>query len=450
MGGELSMGMSHGAEPGTVWRPPPRKRGIFLLKRLAEVGQAGVRVRPLGGNRAGEVRLGRFLHNPRVTPHEMVATASARTAGLVAGRHVLVIQDTTSLRDDGDQRSLHLHPAIAVDAADGALLGLVHATFLRRTGGKRALCAKRPFAEKDSRRWLDATHEAGKLVGAGAACVTVVMDREADLYEEFACRPAETELLVRAHHDRLLADDGKRLYGCTANLPELGRESVTVPAAPGRPAREAELALRACQVRIKRPKRNRPAEAAKLPGEVELSFVEAYEVNAPPGVEPVHWRLLTTHAVTSLAEARQITRFYRARWTIEQLFRVMKTKGFDLEAVRIIEAAPFEKLTAATLIAAIQVLQLMRERDGAGRRPLEDVLDPAEQPALEAVCATLEGQTERQKNPHAKGSLAYAAWVCARLGGWTGYHGKPGPVVILQGLLRFKAMLQGWNLGRLV
>src|ERR671928_148568 len=79
MGGELSMGMSHGAEPGTVWRPPPRKRGIFLLKRLAEVGQAGVRVRPLGGNRAGEVRLGRFLHNPRVTPHEMVATASDRS-----------------------------------------------------------------------------------------------------------------------------------------------------------------------------------------------------------------------------------------------------------------------------------------------------------------------------------------------------------------------------------
>jgi hypothetical protein len=276
------------------------------------------------------------------------------------------------------------------------------------------------------------------------------MDREADLYEEFACRPAETELLVRAHHDRLLMEDGKRLYDCTANLPELGRETVTLPAAPGRPARQAELALRACPVRIKRPKRNRPAEAARLPGEVVLSFVEAREINPPPDAVPAHWRLLTTHSVTTLAEARQITRFYRARWTIEQLFRVMKTKGFDLEAVRIIEAAPFEKLTAATLIAAVQVLQLTRERDGAAGRPLEDVLDPAEQPALEAVCATLEGTTERQKNPHAKGSLAYAAWVCARLGGWTGYYGKPGPVVMLQGFLRLKAMLQGWNLARLV
>jgi hypothetical protein len=39
---------------------PRRERvGSFLLARLIEVGQSGVRVRPLGGNRAGEVRLGR-------------------------------------------------------------------------------------------------------------------------------------------------------------------------------------------------------------------------------------------------------------------------------------------------------------------------------------------------------------------------------------------------------
>lgn len=80
---------------------------------------------------------------------------------------------------------------------------------------------------------------------------------------------------------------------------------------------------------------------------------------------------------------------------------------------------------------------------------MKDVFDPADQPTLEAVCTTLEGKTERQKNPHPKGSLATACLVCARLGGWTGYSGKPGPVVILQGFLRFKATLHGWKLGRL-
>ncbi|MCY4318850.1 MAG: hypothetical protein OXE76_06605 [Alphaproteobacteria bacterium] len=62
--------------------------------------------------------------------------------------------------------------------------------------------------------------------------------------------------------------------------------------------------------------------------------------------------------------------------------------------------------------------------------------------ALEA--ATLEGRTERQKNPHPPGSLAFAAWVCARLGGWTGYYSKP--VVMLKGLYEFRNIQLGYNL----
>lgn len=415
-----------------------------MLARLVCVGQSGISVRRVGGNRAGEMRFTRFLRNRRVRPDEMVATARARTAGLVQGRHILAIQDTTTLRDDGKQRSLNLHPMIAVDAHDGALLGLVDAVFLSHVGGKKHLCKKRPFAEKESRRWLDATNTAAGLVAAGAVCVTVI---EGDIYEEFACRPAETELLIRAHHDRILKDDGA-LYGCMENVAELGRETIDLLANPGRPARKVVLALRAREVTLVRPKRNHPAEAAKLPKNVTLTLVEAREVDPPDGVTPVHWRLLTTHTVVTLADACRITGFYRQRWTIEQVFRVMKTKGFDIEAVRVAEDGPFENLTTATLIAAIQVLQLVRERDGTAGRPLRDALDPEDQPALEAICQSLEGKTEKQKNPHPKGSLAYASWVCARLGGWTGYYDKPGPIVMMHGLRSLKAMLHGWSLRR--
>jgi Transposase DDE domain len=393
------------------------------------------------------MRFTRFLRNRRVRPDEMVASAFARTTGLVKGRHILAIQDTTTLRDDGKQRSLNLHPMIAVDAHDGGLLGLVDAVFLNRTGGKKRLCAKRAFAEKESRRWLDATKTAAGLAAAGAACVTVVADREGDIYEEFACRPAETELLIRAHHDRVL-EDGGALYGCMDGVPELGRETMDLAANPGRAARQVVLALRARKVTLVRPKRNHPAEAAKLPENVTLTLVEAREVDPPDAATPVHWRLLTTHTVATLVDACRITGFYRQRWTIEQLFRVMKTKGFDIEAVRVAEEGPFENLATATLIAAIQVLQMVRERDGVAGRPLQDALDPEDQPALEAICQTLEGKTRKQKNPHPKGSLAYASWVCARLGGWTGYYGKPGPIVMMQGLQSLKAMLRGWKLGR--
>ena len=415
-----------------------------MLGRLVAVGQRGVRVRALGGSRAGEIRITRFLRNAHVSVAEMVSVAVARAAGLVSGRHVLAIQDTTSLRDDGRSSGLVLHPTIAVDAADGALLGLVHAELLRRGGGAKATRKTRPVAEKQSQRWLNGMAAAGELAAHGAACVTVIADREGDIYEEFAGKPAGVELLIRAAQDRRLSD-GRMLFAGTADVPELGRLTVSLPAAPGRSAREACLALRACRIAIARPQR--PAKiAATLPAEIALTLVEAREIDPPAGTAPAHWRLLTTHAVAGRADAERIVGFYRRRWTIEQLFRVMKTKGFDIEAVRITDPAPFEKLAAATLVAAVQVLQLVQERDGRAQRPLADVFDPADIPAMEAVCATLEGKTERQKNPHPRASLAYAAWVCARLGGWTGYYGKPGPIVILNGFHRFKAINHGWNL----
>jgi len=64
----------------------------------------------------------------------MVATARSHLLNRVAGRDGLVIQDTTSLRDDGRKRGLYLHPAIVADAADSALLGLLTADFLVRDG----------------------------------------------------------------------------------------------------------------------------------------------------------------------------------------------------------------------------------------------------------------------------------------------------------------------------
>jgi len=413
-----------------------------LLERLVSSGAARVRV--LGGDRAGEMQITRFLRSRKVTSAEMVETASQRTRALATGRRILAIQDTTTLRDDGDQASVALHPTIAVDADDGSLLGLVHAQVLHRLGGRKAARKKLPFEEKESRRWLDGTQAAARLAACGACEVTVVADREADIYEEFALRPPETHLVIRAMQDRRLACGGL-LFACAESLPELGRLSADLPAVPGRPARTAILALRACPVVIPRPER-RLQEAVRLPETVAVWLVDAREVDPPEGATPAHWRLLTTHDAPDLAAAARLVGFYRQRWTIEQLFRTMKTQGFDIERSRIEHALAFENLAMATLIAAVQVLQLVRERDGAAGRPLQDLFDAADVPALARVNASLEGKTAKQKNPHPPGSLAYASWICARLGGWTGYYGKPGPIVMLEGLLRLRTMLQGWAL----
>ena len=423
-----------------------RRVGIDLLARLMAVGPAGGSVRYLGGKRAGEIRFGRFLANPKVTAAEMLATAAASTRALTPGRHILAIQDTTGLRDDGERVSLNLHPTIAMDATNGALLGLIAAVLLPRDGSAAAVhCNKRAFREKESYRWLASEEAAATLLAAGAASVTVVGDREGDIYEDFALRPPGVEVLFRAHHNRKLADGGS-LFSRPAAWAELGRETITIPPASGRRERTAVLAVRAGAVTLARPKRNRAAEAAKLPAAVTVHLVEAREVDPPAKEKPVVWRLLTTHPVGGLAAALRITSYYRRRWTIEQLFRTIKTKGFDVEASRVGSGGRFEKLALATLIAGIAVLSLVQARDGAEGRALSEVFPAADATLIAAIGARQEGRTARQQNPHPPGSLAHASWVCARLGGWGGYYGKPGPVVMLRGLLRLEAMMEGMRM----
>jgi hypothetical protein len=414
-----------------------------LHARLVAAGGRGIGVRRLGGDRAGEIRLTRLLRHEAVTTEAISDEAGRRTAERCAGRHVLAIQDTTVVRSEGGG-GLYLHPVIVVDADEGALLGLAHAEFLRRDKGLKALRQSKPVKDKQSQRWLDGADRAARVC-ASAARVTVIADRESDIYAAFASCPAGTDLLVRAAQDRSL-EDGARLFATADALPEAGRAGLDLPAKPGRKARQSQVAVRFMTVSLARP-RNGPA--AGLPKSVSLTLVDVREIDPPPG-EAVHWRLLTTHKVETVAQAFAVVDLYRRRWVVEQLFRTLKTQGFDIEGIKIAEEAPLRRLVMAALVAAVTVQQLVHARDGAQGpaplRPITDAFDPEDAPLLEAFCKDLEGKTERQKNPHPKGSLAYAAWVCARLGGWTGYYGKPGPLVMLNGWSDFQAAKRGVSL----
>jgi hypothetical protein len=62
-----------------------------------------------------------------------------------------------------------------------------------------------------------------------------------------------------------------------------------------------------------------------------------------------------------------------------------------------------------------------------------------QQKTLAMANSDLPGDTEAVTNPHAKNSLAYAAWIVARLGEWDGYESQrpPGPIRMQRGLIRF-------------
>src|SRR3569623_2277895 len=200
----------NGIRLGAVWRPAAAKRVALLHAAL--VDRPGSCIRRLGGTRAREIQFTRFLRNKSVTATEMAACAAARTAARVAGRDVVVVQDTSELALGGRRakangygpvgkggavRGLLLHAVLAVDAGNGAVLGLVDAQVRNRTGGKVKARRSRPTAQKESQRWLDGTARAASVLTT-ARSITGVSDRESDIYEHFAGRPDHMHLIVRA------------------------------------------------------------------------------------------------------------------------------------------------------------------------------------------------------------------------------------------------------------
>jgi len=326
------------------------------------------------------------------------------------------------------------------------VIGLVDAKVWNRKGGKAKSRRSRTTRQKESQRWLDGTMRAGEVLAA-ADSITGVSDRESDIYEHFARCPSATHLIVRACQNRKIETDDPDqidlLFWHVDSLPEQGRFEVKIPAAPGRKARVSELAVRFSGIVLRKP---RHGAAPDLPATIALTMVDVRETSTPQDGKPIHWRLLTTHAVTNLGEARRIVDLYRMRWVIEEFFHTLKTAGFNVEAADIGDPRVMVKFVAAAAIATVTVMQLVKARDGTTGQSLVEAFEPTDQPILEAVSAQLEGKTERQKNPHPRGSLAFASWVIARLGGWTGYYGKPGPKVMRQGLDDFQRIKFGANL----
>lgn len=438
-----------------------RGTGKRLLEAMLE--QPTLCLQALAKDRPELQAFSGFLDNGAVSAEEMLTTTGLRTGTLVAKRHVLAVQDTTEFNfpahvaskigfgrsGNGSDPGLFLHPTIAVDADSGGMIGLVGGRVINRTGERPGDHKTRAAPDKESRRWLEATREAGDVL-AGAAAVTMVADRESDIYDLFAQKPANVDLLVRAAQNRRVAATdllaaGATLDAAIAAWRACHHEAVAVPARANLAARTATVALRFGKVSLLGPARADKALVAS----VEVSVVDVVEIDAPAGVTPLHWRLLTTHPVGSVAAAREIVRWYRLRWIIEQVFRTLKSAAVQAEASQIRQARRFIKLVTAGLIAAVRNVQIVLARDGATKQAMADAIDEAHTEALEALTGQLEGSTEKLKNPHPVKSLAWFAWIVARLGGWSGYTSrgyKPaGPKTIAHGIVRLDGFLDGWH-----
>jgi Transposase DDE domain len=409
------------------------------------------------GDRALEVRFNRFLGHGKVTTERIIESWSESTVTAVAGRHVLAIQDTSEIHFNttprrrrglgeigkGNHHGVLLHPMLAVDADKGACLGLVSGEVWTREGRRTVSHDKRELSDKESQRWIATALAAKPLLGA-AAMVTVLGDRESDIFALYA-NAAEQQLhvIARSMHDRKLADS-TGLYAAIDAMAAADQRGLQLPARAQRPARQAQLELRFGAVKLARPQTKL---LRHLPKSLSLAVIDVREVNAGPGVEPLHWRLLTSHEVASPEDAWRIVDWYKQRWIIEQFFRVLKTQGFNLEDSQIGTADRLLKLVAIAAKAAVITIQLLQARDGS-RQSIHVAFNASEVDALAALNQQLEARSKRLKNPHPPDSLAWAAWIIGRLGGWDGYPSSkpPGPITFKTGLEYFHAVAVGWTI----
>jgi hypothetical protein len=436
------------------------KKGALLSQRMSET--LDVCLRELSCDVAEEVGFGRFLRNDVVTVEELSRHCGEEIAGRVAGRHVLAIQDTTELNyqrharrtcglgtvGNGTDVGLFLHPTLAIDADSHHCLGLVGAQVYVRQEGATVDRRQRPIEEKESYRWLKGI-EAADDVLKEAARVTHVQDREGDIYEQFAMpRATHSDLLIRISQDRKLTSD-KLMFATMSAMPVVHRFRLTLKAQPGkRKARTAKLELRFGEVTIARPAH---LSVHVAPPSVTLRVVDVCEYDVPPGEKPIHWRLGTTHEVKDVETALQIVGWYRLRWNIEQLFWVMKSQGFDIESSQLTTADALMKLAIITARTACRVMRLVRARDGQVPEAARDLFEPDQIELLAALQLKYEGRTAQQKNPHPPGTLAWAAWIIARLGGWKSSsksESPPGALTMRRGLAEFDRIWHGYTLGK--
>jgi Transposase DDE domain len=418
-------------------------------------------LRRLGGNRATEVKFGRWLRNIKVKVSELIEQSLAKTAPLVENLHVLAIHDTTELNyqahskrttglgtvGNGSDQGLFMHPMLTLNADTGACLGLSGLKIWARHREKNREHSKLPIEEKESFRWIEVAEQAKNTLSK-ATMITIIADRESDIYEEWARIPdTKTHVLTRVCRDRALAESGM-LYAAIDQMPVQDVYSVNVPARPNkRSAHEAKLALRFSRVSIKRPSK---CKGKDLPKVIELTVIDAREL--PESVvgneEPIHWRLFTTHRVEKTEQARQTVDWYRQRWLIEQLFRTLKKQGLDLESSQLEQGESLKKLAVLALQVAVTSMQLVLSREGQTEQMISEVFNPKEIILLSILLSQYEGSTQKQKNPHRSNQLAWASWIIARIGGWKGYSSEspPGPITMLRGLREFASIFRGWSL----
>jgi hypothetical protein len=405
----------------------------------------------------------RLANNRAVEPQQLFDALAQATAKRAArAGTVLVIHDTTTCSfPDADPKQVgylttgkagfFMHSALVLDGgAWKRPLGVAHVQINSRkqkSKPRRSAAGSGP----EFLRW-DQGVEAAEALLTSCRHVCHIADREGDSYAFLASMVHHRrDFVVRVNHNRQvrdaddltaqwapLRDHVKTLNGIfEREVPLSARKSVRVPRAnkrhPPRKARKARLSFSATSVIFK----GQAYIKEPLPKTLQLNVVHVVEAQ-PPGDEPaVEWLLFTTLPVETEEQVATVVDNYRARWTIEEFHKALKT-GCAYEE------REFETLHALLVVLAISIpiaCEILWLRSRARQQPdapATDVLTPQQLTILCSLSARpLSG------NPTARDAL----WAVAGLGGHLKRNGEPGWLVLYRGMQTLHTYEAGYEAG---
>lgn len=402
-------------------------RARKIMARFADKPSASI---PKSCNGWGEtIATYRFLENDAVEWRDIMAPHWTKTQQRMSEHPVILcLQDTTELNFNGQQieglgplsyevqRGMYVHPTYAV-TPERLPLGVIDAWMWARE--KINAAGVRP-GMKESGRWIEGYGRIAEMAAEMPATRLVyVADREADMielmtYAQDCGTPADW--LVRAKTDRALPE-GDRLWAHTLDGAPVGEISFVIGARDKQKGRKVRQQLWAKRVEL----------PARRGVKIAATCVIAREIDAPAGVEPIVWRLLTNRTASTADEVIELIDWYRARWEIEMFFHVLKN-ACKVEAMQLSHIDNLERALALFMVVAWRVSYLMRIGRICPDLDASLFFDPDE--IRGAYLLT------KERRPDQPPTLNDVVRLIARVGGFLGRKGDgdPGVKTIWQGI----------------
>ena len=419
------------------------------------------------GSRAETKATYRFLSNPRIDYRSILAAQYGATAERCIQQDVvLLIQDTSEVNLSGKGataglghldhpgcQGVKMHSVLAV-SEQGVPQGILDMQCYTRSAG-RSTSVKRPLPQKESYRWITAAQAAEKHLRRARKQMTSseetsseetsseetsseetsseetslhihIADRESDFIDFLAAvRDLGGEVLIRAHYNRKVFDSELKIKQQIEQQPVLGHRTISIPAAPKRPARNARLSVRVLSTELAVP----TAQKKRLLPQ-PMQVLHVYEESAPQGATPIEWWLLTTLRITTLQDAFNCVRYYTYRWLIERYHFTLKS-GCGIEELQLKDSTRICSAIALYSYVAWRLLWLSYESRVSPDQSCEGALSPAEWQALWCI-------HHKQRTPPARApSLGEAVVWIAQLGGFQARRGDGDPGV--------KTLWRGWR-----